>query len=44
MRKLAFCLKEIQTLEAHVQKRRAEFSIHQLAHVGRTKAVCQRLI
>jgi hypothetical protein len=43
-RKLAFCLKEIQTLEAHVQKRRAEFGIHQLAHVGRTKAVCQRLI
>jgi hypothetical protein len=43
-RKLAFCLKEIQTLEAHVQKRRAEFGIHQLAHVGRTKAVHQRLI
>jgi hypothetical protein len=43
-RKLAFCLKEIQTLEAHVQKRRAKFGIHQLAHVGRTKAVRQRLI
>jgi hypothetical protein len=43
-RKLAFCLKEIQALEAHVQKRRAEFGIHQLAHVGRTKAVRQRLI
>jgi hypothetical protein len=43
-RKLAFCLKEIQALEAHVQKRRAEFGIHQLAHVSRTKAVRQRLI
>jgi hypothetical protein len=43
-RKLAFCLKEIQALEAHVQKRRAEFGIHQLAHVGQTKAVRQRLI
>jgi hypothetical protein len=43
-RKLAFCLKEIQALEAHVQKRRAEFGIHQLTHVGRTKAVRQRLI
>jgi hypothetical protein len=43
-RKLAFCLKEIQALEAYAQKRRAEFGIHQLAHVGRTKAVHQRLI
>jgi hypothetical protein len=42
--KLAFCLKEIQALEAYTQKRRAEFGIHQLAHVGRTKAVRQRLI
>jgi hypothetical protein len=42
--KLAFCLKEIQALEAHAQKRRAEFGIHQLAHIGQTKAVCQRLI
>jgi hypothetical protein len=41
---LAFCLKEIQALEAYTQKRRAEFGIHQLAHVGRTKAVRQRLI
>jgi hypothetical protein len=41
---LAFCLKEIQALEAYAQKRRAEFGIHQLAHVGRTKAVRQRLI
>jgi hypothetical protein len=42
--KLALCLKEIQALEAYTQKRRAEFGIHQLAHVGRTKAVRQRLI
>jgi hypothetical protein len=43
-RKLALCLKEIQALEAYAQKRRAEFGIHQLAHIGRTKAVRQRLI
>jgi hypothetical protein len=43
-RKLALCLKEIQALEAYAQKRRAKFGIYQLAHVGRTKAVCQRLI
>jgi hypothetical protein len=43
-RKLAFCLKEVQALEAYAQKRRAEFNIYQLAHVGWTKAVCQRLI
>jgi hypothetical protein len=43
-RKLALCLREIQALEAYAQKRRAEFGIHQLAHVGRTKAVRQRLI
>jgi hypothetical protein len=42
--KLAFCLKEIQALEAYTQKRRAKFGIYQLAHVGRTKAVRQRLI
>jgi hypothetical protein len=42
--KLALCLQEVQALEAYVQKRRAEFSIHQLAHVSRTKAVRQRLI
>jgi hypothetical protein len=43
-RKLALCLQEVQALEAYTQKRRAEFGIYQLAHVGRTKAVCQRLI
>jgi hypothetical protein len=43
-RKLALCLGEVQALEAYVQKRRAEFGIYQLAHVGRTKAVRQRLI
>jgi hypothetical protein len=43
-RKLALCLKEVQALEAYAQKRRAEFGIYQLAHIGRTKAVCQRLI
>ena len=43
-RKLALCLKEVQALEAYAQKRRAEFGIYQLAHVGRTKAVRQRLI
>jgi hypothetical protein len=42
--KLALCLKEIQALEAYAQKRRAEFGIYQLAHIGRTKAVRQRLI
>jgi hypothetical protein len=42
--KLTLCLKEVQALEAYAQKRRAEFGIHQLAYVGRTKAVCQRLI
>jgi hypothetical protein len=36
-RKLAFCLKEVQALEAYTQKRRAEFGIHQLAHVGRLR-------
>jgi hypothetical protein len=43
-RKLALCLREVQALEAYAQKRRAEFGIYQLAHVGRTKAVRQRLI
>jgi hypothetical protein len=43
-RKLALCLREVQALEAYTQKRRAEFGIYQLAHVGRTKAVRQRLI
>ena len=43
-RKLALRLQEVQALEAYTQKRRAEFGIYQLAHVGRTKAVCQRLI
>jgi hypothetical protein len=43
-RKLALCLCEVQALEAYAQKRRAEFSIYQLAHIGRTKAVHQRLI
>jgi hypothetical protein len=43
-RKLALCLREVQALEAYAQKRRAEFNIHQLAHIGRTKAVRQRLI
>jgi hypothetical protein len=32
--KLALCLKEIQALEAYAQKRRAEFGIYQLAHIG----------
>jgi hypothetical protein len=41
---LALCLQEVQALEAYVQRRRAEFGIYQLAHVGRTKAVRQRLI
>jgi uncharacterized Zn finger protein len=43
-RKLALCLRKVQALEAYAQKRRAEFGIYQLAHVSRTKAVCQRLI
>jgi hypothetical protein len=42
--KLALCLQEVQALEAYTQKRRAEFGLYQLAHVGRTKAVRQRLI
>jgi hypothetical protein len=42
--KLALCLQEVQALEAYTQKRRAEFGMYQLAHVGRTKAVQQRLI
>jgi hypothetical protein len=33
-RKLALGLREVQALEAYAQKRRAEFGIHQLAHVG----------
>jgi hypothetical protein len=37
--KLALCLQEVQALEAYTQKRRAEFGMHQLAHIGRTKAV-----
>jgi hypothetical protein len=43
-RKLALHLQEVQALEAYTQKRRAEFRMYKLAHVGRTKAVCQRLI
>jgi hypothetical protein len=43
-RKLALCLQEVQALEAYTQKRRAEFGMYQLAHVGRTKAVRQCLI
>jgi hypothetical protein len=42
--KLALRLQEVQALEAYTQKRRAEFGIYQLAHIGRTKAVHQRLI
>jgi hypothetical protein len=42
--KLTLRLQEVQALEAYTQKRRAEFGLYQLAHVGRTKAVCQRLI
>ena len=38
-RKLALRLQEVQALEAYTQKRRAEFGMYQLAHVGRTKAV-----
>jgi hypothetical protein len=37
--KLALRLQEIQALEAYMQKRRAEFGMYQLAHIGRTKAV-----
>jgi hypothetical protein len=43
-RKLALRLQEVQALEAYTQKRRAEFGMYQLAHVGQTKAVHQRLI
>ena len=43
-RKLALHLQEVQALEAYTQKRRAEFGMYQLAHIGRTKAVQQRLI
>jgi hypothetical protein len=42
--KLALHLQEVQALEAYTQKRRAEFGMYQLAHIGRTKAVHQRLI
>jgi hypothetical protein len=42
--KLALRLQEVQALEAYTQKRRAEFGMYQLAHVGHTKAVRQRLI
>jgi hypothetical protein len=42
--KLALRLQEVQALEAYTQKRQAEFGMYQLAHVGRTKAVHQRLI
>jgi hypothetical protein len=38
-RKLALRLQEVQALEAYTQKRRAEFGMYQLAHIGRTKAV-----
>jgi hypothetical protein len=41
--KLALCLQEVQALEAYTQKRRVEFGMYQLAHIGRTKAVCQRV-
>jgi hypothetical protein len=37
--KLALRLQEVQALEAYAQKRRAEFGMYQLAHIGRTKAV-----
>jgi hypothetical protein len=43
-RKLALRLQEVQALEAYTQKRRAEFGMYQLAHVGHTKAVQQRLV
>jgi hypothetical protein len=42
--KLALHLQEVQALEAYTQKRRAEFSMYQLAHIGCTKAVRQHLI
>jgi hypothetical protein len=42
--KLALCLQEVQALEAYTQKRRAKFGMYQLAHIGRTKAVRQRLV
>jgi hypothetical protein len=42
--KLALRLQEVQALEAYMQKRRAEFGMYQLAHIGRTKAVRQCLI
>jgi hypothetical protein len=42
--KLALCLQEVQALEAYTQKRRAEFGMYQLAHIGRTKAVRQCLV
>jgi hypothetical protein len=37
--KLALRLQEVQALEAYTQKRRAEFGMYQLAHIGHTKAV-----
>jgi hypothetical protein len=37
--KLALRLQEVQALEAYTQKRRAEFGMYQLAHIGRTKVV-----
>ena len=43
-RKLALRLQEVQALEAYTQKRTSEFGMYQLAHIGRTKAVRQRLI
>jgi hypothetical protein len=43
-RKLALRLQEVQALEAYTQKRRAEFGMYQLMHIGRTKGVRQRLI
>jgi hypothetical protein len=43
-RKLALRLQEVQALEAYTQKRRAEFRMYQLAHIGRTKAVQQCLV
>jgi hypothetical protein len=42
--KLALRLQEVQALEAYTQKRWAEFRMYQLAHVGRTKMVRQRLV
>jgi hypothetical protein len=43
-RKLALRLQEVQALEAYTQKRRAEFGMYQLAHMGLTKAVRQCLV